>query len=99
MVGRNEQCDCGSGLKHKKCCGRPDKGLTQAGLLKAFQVLVKAADGLVISANEINMLPKDEVLAWHYDKDSDSFDFKSMVPEKRLIVEPSKRIITKGFLK
>lgn len=22
-VGRNEPCPCGSGLKYKKCCGRP----------------------------------------------------------------------------
>ena len=21
-IGRNEPCQCGSGLKHKKCCGR-----------------------------------------------------------------------------
>lgn len=23
-VGRNERCPCGSGVKYKKCCGRPD---------------------------------------------------------------------------
>ncbi|MBD3334727.1 MAG: hypothetical protein GF355_04370, partial [Candidatus Eisenbacteria bacterium] len=22
-VGRNDPCPCGSGLKYKKCCGRP----------------------------------------------------------------------------
>ncbi|MFY9341620.1 MAG: SEC-C metal-binding domain-containing protein [Planctomycetota bacterium] len=33
-VGRNAQCPCGSGLKYKKCCGRPHStdAATEAGL-------------------------------------------------------------------
>ncbi len=23
VVGRNDMCPCGSGKKHKKCCGKP----------------------------------------------------------------------------
>jgi uncharacterized protein YecA (UPF0149 family) len=25
LVGRNDPCPCGSGLKYKKCCGKPQK--------------------------------------------------------------------------
>jgi uncharacterized protein YecA (UPF0149 family) len=25
-IGRNQPCPCGSGKKHKKCCGRPGAG-------------------------------------------------------------------------
>jgi len=39
-VGRNEQCECGSGIKHKRCCGAPGVGFSIAepiGPLSFFQ--------------------------------------------------------------
>lgn len=93
-TGRNDDCPCESGKKYKNCCmpKAPLKALTPGGLNKCFLLLVKATDGIVISSAEIDALDKDEELVYRHDPKDDTFHFKAVQVEKKLIVTPDKRI-------
>ncbi len=42
--GRNEPCNCGSGKKFKKCCGKPvSKDVTLREMMKCLYLLLKGA--------------------------------------------------------
>jgi len=89
MVGRNEQCECGSGKKHKKCCGRPQKALTQAGSMKVLQYLARNCEGQTfkIGCDQIDSVPSEEVLGVRYNVDEDAFEFVSQVPPPPELIE------------
>lgn len=101
-TGRNESCPCGSGLKHKFCCGgngglvpekqAEQKVLTQKGLIKCLQLLVKNAKGMNIPCSILDAVPKDEVLGFKYDPETDSFNFVVAKIKTSPIIQPDKRI-------
>ncbi len=104
MIARNESCPCGSGKKHKKCCGGPvdtnKKMLSPQGMQRAFLYLVqsmcqeKEVDLLRITCEGLDSLPKDLRLAVGYDPKRDAFAFKPVkVKPEPLIATPDKRII------
>jgi hypothetical protein len=66
-----------------------NKVLTQPGLMKCLLLLVKAADGLVVSGSDLETLPKDEAIGVKYDAETDSFELKCIKAEARKIVTPS----------
>lgn len=86
MVGRNEQCECGSGKKHKKCCGRPQKRLTQDGMIKVLQYLARTCEGgcFKIGCDMLESVPDEEALGISYNVDEDAFEFVSRVPRQRI---------------
>jgi hypothetical protein len=102
MIARNENCPCGSGKKYKKCCGGPvdaaGKKLTPKGMQRAFLFLIKAlcvekkVDSVTIPCKALEALPKDMGLFIGNDPKQDVFIFKPVKVEKKLIVEPDKRI-------
>ena len=104
MIARNESCPCGSGKKHKKCCGGPvdtcDKQLSPRGMQRAFLYLIQntcqreEVDCVTLSCKNLDSLPKDLVLAIGYNPKQDSFIFKPVkVAPKPLVVVPDRRII------
>lgn len=104
MVGRNDECSCGSGKKHKKCCGGPvntnNKQLSPKGMQRAFLYTVacmcekEGVDCLTVSCKSLDTLHEDLRLAVGYDPKKDAFIFKPVkVEPKPLIVTPDKRII------
>ena len=46
-VGRNDPCPCGSGKKHKLCCGRTSSKMSRAALVAVIAVVVAIAATLV----------------------------------------------------
>ena len=98
MVGRNEQCDCGSGKKYKKCCGRPKKTLTQAGILKVIQYLARTCEGEVfkIGCDQLDSIPPEEALGIRYDVDTDCFEFSSQVPPPKPLIQVAHKIPVHG---
>ena len=46
-VGRNDRCPCGSGKKHKLCCGRTSGKMSRAALVAVIAVVVAIAATLV----------------------------------------------------
>lgn len=99
-VGRNQDCPCGSGKKWKYCCGGngelvPDqkKILNQVGLNRCFLKLVKDAGGsLDITCEEIEAMPKDEMLGIKYDGKDDLFHFKVMKVKVSPIIQPGSKL-------
>ena len=102
-IGRNEDCPCGSSLKYKFCCGgngKPDaadqpkkKILNQLGLNRCFLKLVKDAGGsLDIACEDIDGIPKEEVLSIKHNAEDDSFHFEAVKVKKNPIIQPDKRI-------
>ena len=91
-IGRNDLCVCGSGLKYKKCCGRVKKSLTQGGLFKVLQYLARTCEGgcFRIECSQIASVPDVEVLAIGYDVDGDVFEFRSLVPPPKPLIEIAK---------
>jgi hypothetical protein len=105
MIARNELCPCGSGKKHKTCCGGPvdanRKTLTQMGMNRAFLFLIQSicqreeVGCVTLSRKDLESLPKDMALGVGHDPKLDIFSFKPVkVEEKPKILTPEKRIIT-----
>lgn len=94
MVGRNEECDCGSGKKYKKCCGRPQKKLTQAGILKVLQYLARTCEGQVfrIGCDQLDEVPEEECLGIRYNAETDCFEFHSVVPPPKPLIQVARSI-------
>ncbi len=46
-VGRNDPCPCGSGKKHKLCCGRTSGKMSRVALVAVIAVVVAIAATLV----------------------------------------------------
>ena len=88
-TGRNELCPCGSGKKLKFCCGRQKKTLTQSGLLRCLQYLARTCEGGVfrIGCDELDSVPATERLGIRYDVETDCFEFLSMVPPPKPLIE------------
>ena len=102
-TGRNELCPCGSGKKHKACCGGnnkpPNKVLTKQGLNQCFLKLVKDAGSVDIPCggeNGLDSIPKDEMLVFKYLPETDAFRFQVVKVEQNKILQPRKRIILPG---
>lgn len=48
MIGRNDPCPCGSGLKYKQCClDRPGTASLRTRLLMALAILVLLAGAIL----------------------------------------------------
>jgi len=95
-IGRNEQCPCGSELKYKHCCGKEEpkpKQMTQMGLMKILQKLVKDNKGYSISCEDLESIPKDEILVCQHDPVKDVFKFAVAKVKKSPIIQLDKRII------
>ena len=48
-VGRNDPCPCGSGKKHKVCCGRTTGKMSRTALVAVIAVVVAIAATLVFT--------------------------------------------------
>ena len=46
-LGRNELCECGSGLKYKKCCLETQSSVTQSAILQSQKRLFESAEELL----------------------------------------------------
>ena len=101
-IGRNDPCPCGSKKKYKYCCGEgngkalaptaPSKVLSQQGLNRCFLKLVKDAGGSIeIACEDLDGMPKEEMLAIKYDSEKDSFSFGVIMVEKSKIIRLGKR--------
>ena len=104
MIARNDNCPCGSGLKHKKCCGGPvdanQKQLSPQGMQRAFLFLInnicqrEKVDCVTLKCKDLESLPKDMAMVVGFNPKQDAFIFKPVkVEPKPLIATPDKRII------
>jgi len=105
-VGRNDDCPCGSGLKHKFCCGgngelkvappeeKGPKILSPLGFQRCFLKLVLDAGGSIdIPCAELDNIPKDEAMAITHSPVDDVFHFKAVkVKKKSPIIQPDRRV-------
>ena len=93
-TGRNELCPCGSGKKHKKCCGAPDPTFDNANLGKVLHILLVKVGGLSIPADLLEKYP-DMPFKAKYDRTRKTWTLSAIVPEQKgpALVAPSKRLI------
>ena len=94
MIARNDECGCGSGRKFKKCCGRPDRRVTQQLLMKMLVMFAGFSEEGVykVYGKDLDCVPADAALQVRYNGKDDCFELTSVKLDKPKILLPDKRI-------
>lgn len=100
--GRNELCDCGSGKKHKKCCGLAYPEITLRDMMKCFYLLLEGVSKenvalpkgpIPFSKKMLADVPKDFVQRVTMVQDGKYLVLSVKREKTPLIVVPNQRIV------
>ena len=97
-LGRNEDCKCGSGKKHKKCCGSPE-GKERAHrifitklMAQCLYKIVELKGNISLTAEQIDSVPEDWLDKVSVGAHANGVIF-TVKKEKSIIEVPEKRLI------
>ncbi len=97
-IGRNQECPCGSGLKYKKCCGKPAPKQFQFNLNQVVTCLVKEFGGEVnISLGLMQSIPPELRIVFKVVGDKLNVKLVKKTDEKSeptILLPPERKLIT-----